>query len=95
MILQKRRPPQFFSNLRECLRIMVNSFKCGNESSSLEERKTLAETEELLQIHSYETTDLIHQYYCERFKEQQAMNDSPFGQLTIRTNFSDDDCLEV
>lgn len=95
--LQKRRPPQFFSNLRESLRIMIKSFKCGDTASSCVERETLAETEKLLQLHSYETSDLIHQYYFERFKEQQAMDDdkTPLGQLTVRCGFSDDNCIEV
>lgn len=91
---QKRRPPQFFTNLRECLRIMIKCFKCG-EARTCVERETLAETERLLQLHSYETCDLIHQYYIERYKEQEAMNDSQFGQLTIRSRFTDDNCLEV
>lgn len=82
-------------NLRESLRIMVKSFKCGDVASSCVERETLAETEKLLQLHSYETSDLIHQYYMERYKEQQAMEDAPLGQLTVRCGFSSDNCLEV
>ncbi|XP_055321737.1 protein unc-13 homolog 4B isoform X2 [Sitodiplosis mosellana] len=93
--LDKRRPPQFFSNLRESLRIMVKSFKCGDTASTCVERETLAETEKLLQLHSYETSDLIHQYYYERYKEQQAMEDATFGQLTVRCGFSDDNCIEI
>lgn len=74
---------------------MIKSFKCGETSSSCVERETLAETEKLLQLHSYETCDLIHQYYYERFKEQQAMDTAPLGQLTVRCGFSIDNCIEV
>lgn len=92
---QKRRPPQFYKNLRESLRIMIKSFKCGDTASSCAEREMLAEIERLLEVHSYDTCDLIHQYYIGRHNEQQAMNDSPYGQLTVRCGFSDDNCLEV
>lgn len=74
---------------------MVKSFKCGDTASTCVERETLAETEKLLQLHSYETSDLIHQYYYERYKEQQAMEDTPLGQLTVQCGFSDDNCIEV
>ncbi|XP_031620349.1 protein unc-13 homolog 4B isoform X3 [Contarinia nasturtii] len=93
--LDKRRPPQFFMNLRESLRIMVKSFKCGEMVSDCRERETLTEIENLLQLHSYETSDLIHQYYIQRYKDQQAMDSAPLGQLTVRYGFSDDNCLEI
>lgn len=82
-------------NLRESLRIMTKCFRCGNTSRSCIEKDTLEETEKLLQLHSYETSDLIHQYYLERLKEQNAMSDTKHGQLTIRCGFTDDSCLEV
>lgn len=74
---------------------MVKCFKCGEVARTCVERETLAETERLLQLHSYETSDLIHQYYVERHREQSKMNDSPYGQLTIRGHFTADDLLEV
>lgn len=74
---------------------MVKCFKCGEVARTCVERETLAETERLLQLHSYETCDLIHQYYVERHREQTKMNDSPYGQLTIRGHFTADDLLEV
>lgn len=95
LFTQKRRPPQFFTNLRECLRIMVKCFKCGDVERSCVERETLAETERLLQLHGYETCDLIHRYYVQRYREQTKMNDTPYGQLTIRAHFTADDYLEV
>lgn len=74
---------------------MVKCFKCGELERSCVERETLAETERLLQLHSYETCDLIHRYYMQRYREQTKMNDTPYGQLTIRGHFTADDCLEV
>lgn len=74
---------------------MVKCFKCGETNRTCVEREILAETEKLLKLHSYETSDLIHQYYIDRLKEQNAMNDTPYGQLTIRGHFTDDNFLEV
>lgn len=82
-------------NLRESLRIMTKCFRCGETARSSIEKETLEETEKLLQLHSYETSDLIHQYYLERFNEQKTMGDSKHGQLTIRCQFTDDSCLVV
>lgn len=46
--------------------------------------------EKLLQLHAYETSDLIHQYYVERYQHQSVMTDSPFGMLTIKCGFNED-----
>lgn len=73
---------------------MVKSFKCGNSSASCSEKETLENIENLLQLHGYETNDLIHQYYIERYQYQTKMNATPFGQLTIRSSLKDDK-LEV
>lgn len=96
VILQKRRPPQFFSNLRETLRIMVKSFKSANlrANNSSSDHATLEAIEQLLTLHGFETGDLIHQYYIERSREQQKMTDHPYGQLTVRCNFTEQN-LEV
>lgn len=48
------------------------------------DRETLEAIEQLLQLHGYETDDLIHQYYIERYREQSEMTDSPYGMLTVR-----------
>lgn len=94
IILQKRRPPQFFSNLRETLRIMVKSFQCSTAIEDTTRKETMETIEKLLQLHGYETSDLIHQYYIERYHYQTQMTDTPFGQLTIKCAFIDDN-LEV
>lgn len=44
--------------------------------------------EKLLQLHGYETSDLIHQYYVERHHYQSQMVDSPYGLLTIKCAFN-------
>lgn len=90
---QKRRPPQFFANLRETLRIMVKSFKTGASCNT--EAETLNNIDEMLKVHSYETNDLIHQYYVERHKHQATMTDAPYGQLTVKCCFKDEIMLEV
>lgn len=74
---------------------MTKNFKSAETAETCVEREILAETERLLQVHSYETGDLIHQYYIDRYSEQEKLNDSPLGQLTVRCGFSDDNCLEV
>lgn len=74
---------------------MIKSFKCGNTTESCSERDTLESIERTLRLHSFETADLIHQYYFERHQQQLVMNDTPYGQLTIRCKFTDDQFLKV
>ncbi|XP_062536569.1 protein unc-13 homolog 4B isoform X2 [Armigeres subalbatus] len=88
--LDKRRPPAFFANLRDTLHIMVQNFKSAEnrESQHASDRDTLIHIERLLQLHGYETTDLIHQYYIDRVKEQeQAEEDNIFGLLAVQCFF--------
>lgn len=73
---------------------MIKSFKIGNVESC-SERDTLECIERILLLHSYETSDLIHQYYLDRYKQQQTMESTPHGQLTVRCGFTDDSFLEV
>ncbi|XP_068633803.1 protein unc-13 homolog 4B isoform X1 [Battus philenor] len=86
--LEKRRPPSFFSNLHECLRIMVRSFRQDNKEVYTSE--TLKRVEYLLKIHGMETRELIHQYHLERWQEQQAISEPKMGILTVRAQFIDD-----
>lgn len=75
----------------------MKSFKCTNctnEKHSTSDKETLEAIERLLELHGYETSDLIHQYYLERVKEQATMTDSQFGQLTVRCWFKENS-LEV
>lgn len=94
--LDKRRPPSFYSNLRDTLEIMKNSFNFTqvNDDNSEDDQSTLVQIQKLLELHGYETHDLIHQYYLERHNEQLQQNDTPMGQLTIQCVFRDNN-LEV
>ncbi|XP_065080920.1 protein unc-13 homolog 4B isoform X5 [Ochlerotatus camptorhynchus] len=87
--LDKRRPPSFFANLRDTLHIMVENFKSAQnrESENASDRETLEHIERLLQLHGYETTDLIHQYYLDRLKEQETEEDDIYGMLTLQCFF--------
>ncbi|CAH2982555.1 unnamed protein product [Chilo suppressalis] len=86
--LEKRRPPSFFSNLHECLKIMIQSFR--QESKEAYSSDTLKRVEYLLKLHGMETRELIHQYYLERWQEQQTIQDPKHGILTVRAQFIDD-----
>lgn len=85
---QKRRPPAFFHNLHECLKIMVRSFRQDNKETFTSE--TLKRVEYLLKLHGMETRELIHQYHLERWQEQQSITDPKMGLLTIRAQFVED-----
>lgn len=50
---------------------------------------SLAEIERILDLHAYETAELIHQYYLERLGHQKDCSKSEFGQLTIKAYFND------
>ncbi|XP_072932693.1 protein unc-13 homolog 4B [Epargyreus clarus] len=84
----KRRPPAFFSNLRECLKIMVRSFRQDNKE--VYSSDTLKHVEYLLKLHGMETRELIHQYHLERWQEQQSVTEPKMGILTVRAQFIDD-----
>ena len=68
---------------------MTDNFKTAENKTSenASDRETLEHIERLLQLHGYETTDLIHQYYKDRLKEQQETTESTFGNLTIQCFF--------
>ncbi|KAG6450866.1 hypothetical protein O3G_MSEX006811 [Manduca sexta] len=86
--LEKRRPPAFFSNLHECLKIMIRSFRQDNKE--MYSSDTLKRVEYLLKLHGMETRELIHQYHLERWQEQQAITEPKMGMLTVRAQFIDD-----
>ncbi|XP_048485356.1 protein unc-13 homolog 4B isoform X3 [Plutella xylostella] len=92
--LEKRRPPSFFSNLHECLKIMVRSFRQDGKEQFTSE--TLKRVEYLLKLHGMETRELIHQYHLERWQEQQTTTEPSIGMLTVRAQFLDDNLkLEI
>ncbi|XP_058974958.1 protein unc-13 homolog 4B isoform X3 [Musca domestica] len=85
--LDKRRPPAFFHNLRNTLGVMLSCFKSGN--IVLSNNEELAEIERVLELHGFETADLIHQYYLERLGHQKECIKSKYGQLTIKGRFNE------
>ncbi|XP_055586093.1 protein unc-13 homolog 4B isoform X2 [Uranotaenia lowii] len=92
--LDKRRSPAFFANLRDTLHILVANFKTSDNQDSVDgdDKKALDYIERLLQLHGYETTDLIHQYYIERLKEQESLQvagGENYGLLTVQCHFMD------
>lgn len=64
---------------------MKKAFKQNTTSSSCEE--ILEKIEYLLKLHGFETSDLIHQYYIERWEEQKKIEHSKFGILAVRAVF--------
>lgn len=86
--LDKRRPPSFYSNLRATLQIMVDNFKCQNDRTvQSSDKETLEQIDKLLELHGYETADLIHQYYKEKYMIQKTLEEAPFGLLTVQCFF--------
>lgn len=65
---------------------MTSCFKIGNVV--LSDIQVLREVEKALDLHAYETSDLIHQYYIELLGCQQGILKSEYGQLTIKANFT-------
>ncbi|XP_053963719.1 protein unc-13 homolog 4B isoform X1 [Anastrepha ludens] len=89
--LDKRRPPSFFRNLKQTLSVMTSCFKIGNIVTS--DIEVLQEVEKVLDLHAFETADLIHQYYIELLGHQKSISCSEFGQLTIKANFTETDLV--
>ncbi|KAF9800458.1 hypothetical protein SFRURICE_013010 [Spodoptera frugiperda] len=88
IMFRKRRPPSFFSNLHECVKIMIRSFRQDNKDTYSSE--TLKRVEYLLKLHGMETRELIHQFHLERWQEQQTIQEPKMGMLTVRAQFIDD-----
>lgn len=65
--------------------MMKSAFKKNTSSSSSEE--VLQKVEYLLKLHGLETSDLIHQYYVERWEEQKKIEHSKFGILAVKAVF--------
>lgn len=69
------------------------SFKLDDPSAPVQcdDEKTLTEIEKILELHAFETGDLIHQYYLERLDDQKNMSEPVYGQLTIRAKFTNNE----
>lgn len=83
--LEKRRPPSFFANLHKTLNLMLGSFKNNNEFDCTELKKT----ENILKLNGLETNDLIHFVHLQLFEEFQKVEESEFGELTVRAKIED------
>ncbi|KAK7866889.1 hypothetical protein R5R35_006049 [Gryllus longicercus] len=88
--LEQRRPPSYFTNLQETLKILVGFFRQGEEHSSACNTEALHEIEDLLSLHSMETWQLIHRFHLERLAEQKAMETACWGLITIKAQFVED-----
>ncbi|KAK9693959.1 C2 domain [Popillia japonica] len=85
--LEKRRPPSFFANLLETLKLMKSSFRLNSNC----ECDKLKKTERLLYLNGLETPDLIHQVHLDLWKEQKSTEEPSFGQLTVKMKFQGDE----
>ncbi|XP_017765813.1 PREDICTED: protein unc-13 homolog D isoform X3 [Eufriesea mexicana] len=85
--LEKRRPPSFYSNLHRTLDTLVQYFNIGADDAT--NVKVLEKIEHLLELHGLETAELIHRYHQERIKEQNELEDSEYGQITVKAQFLD------
>ncbi|XP_026666615.1 protein unc-13 homolog 4B isoform X1 [Ceratina calcarata] len=85
--LEKRRPPSFYSNLHRTLHTLIRYFNIG--ADEVANVKVLEKIEYLLELHGLETADLIHRYHHERIKEQNELEESEYGQITVRAQFVD------
>ncbi|XP_065338040.1 protein unc-13 homolog 4B isoform X3 [Cloeon dipterum] len=96
--IEKRRPPSFFANLSGALGIMEGFFKYDEtEIASLcENSDLLAITKARLKMHSLDTSELIQQYFLNRYEEQKLLTHTPSqnseqccGLLTVKCMFQD------
>ena len=86
--LQRKRPPTFYSNLRKTLQTLVQFFNLGEEE--LEQTQALGDIERVLGLYGLETSELIHQYYKDRLRQQNELETEPYGLLTVRAYFFND-----
>lgn len=84
---QKRRPPSFYSNLHRTLHTLIRYFNVGADEAA--NVKVLEKIEHLLELHGLETAELIHRYHQERIKEQNDLEESEYGQITVKAQFVD------
>lgn len=91
--MQKRRPSSYFSNLHETLNILIGFFKidvkCSKEDN-LKLNEKISKVQHILTIYGMETWKLIHFYHLERLDEQNKIEKSEDGQLTIILQIDDE-----
>jgi BAI1-associated protein 3 len=70
------------------LHTLIQFFNLG--ADELANVKVLEKIEKVLKLYGLETTELIHQYYVDRLKEQNSMDNEPYGLLTVKAYFFND-----
>ncbi|KAK9305781.1 hypothetical protein QLX08_003300 [Tetragonisca angustula] len=85
--LERRRPPSFYSNLHRSLHTLIRYFNIGADEAA--NVRVLEKIEHLLELHGLETAELIHRYHQERIKEQNELEESEYGQITVKAQFVD------
>ncbi|XP_050543331.1 protein unc-13 homolog 4B isoform X2 [Daktulosphaira vitifoliae] len=85
--VEKKKPPSYFKNLRDSFHMLFGFLRSGDET---EKSETIQKLEALLRLHTLETDELIHEYYLERYHEQQNLQDSEQGILSIKVIFIND-----
>ena len=86
--MQRRRPPTYYSNLHKTLHTLIQFFNLG--ADELANMKVLEKIEKVLKLYGLETTELIHRYYTDRLTEQNAIDNEPYGMLTVKAYFFQD-----
>lgn len=94
-LFQKRRPPSFFANLRDTLHVLMKYFRdADNLPKAVGDIQVIEHIEKTLKLHALETAELIHHYHLYRLEEQCKLDETKYGQLTVRCSFKGNN-LEV
>ncbi|XP_016841256.1 protein unc-13 homolog 4B isoform X1 [Nasonia vitripennis] len=91
--LERRRPPTFYSNLHKTLHTLIQFFNLG--ADELANVKVLEKIEKVLKLYGLESSELIHRYYMDRLKEQNSLDNEPYGLLTVKAYFFGDRLLNI
>lgn len=67
--------------------MLFGFLRSGNET---EKSETIQKLEALLYLHTLDTVDLIHEYYLERLEEQNQLQETKEGVLTVKLIFIND-----
>lgn len=79
----------FYSNLHKSLKTLIQFFNLGAD----ELPEALEKIENLLMLQGLESSELVHQYYEDRLKEQMNISCEPSvdsGMLTVKAHFYKD-----
>lgn len=79
--------------MHRTLHTLIRFFNLGADETS--NVKVLEKIEGLLKLHGLETAELVHRYYEERVETQKEMDEAVYGMLTVRAQFTGNNCLNV